>query len=95
MANETLYGSFLCISDIPLEKRLRFAGHCACWKDQYVSDLVLWQPMAIFLRGGHARKTFLYRLLNDTGMNNIVELHRSIFDRDDWNLIARAAVGVV
>ena len=95
VTNETLYGSLPRISDILLERRLRFAGHCVCRKDQPVSDLVLWQPVGTFVRGENARMTFPRRLLNDTGMNNVTELHHSMLDRYDWKLRIRAAAGVV
>ena len=83
VTNETLYRRLPRISDILLERRLRFAGHCVRRKDQLVSNLILWQPVGTFVRGGHARMTFPRRLLNDTGMNNITELHHSMLDRDD------------
>jgi len=94
ITNIELYGSLLRISKVLLSRRLRFAGHCVRRTDQLVSDLVLWQPTGTLIHGGHVRMTFLRRLLKDTSLSAITELHSIMLEKNDWRSVISGLASV-
>ena len=92
VTNADLYGTLPKVSKRLLERKLRFAAHCARATDQPVSELLFWDHTRMIsgkcTRGAGARPNYAKRLLEECGcvVRSDTELAKLMKDREQWQL---------
>ena len=78
-----LYGHLPPITKTIQVRRARHAGHCWRWKDELVSDVLLWTPTYGQAKAGRPARTYKQQLCEDTGCNP-EDLPEVMNDREKW-----------
>lgn len=68
---------------------IKISGHCAQHQEEEASNLTPWEPMH---RTGIIRKgwlSYVYALLNDTGLDTGTELRTVIMHRTTWKQLIK------
>ena len=81
--NKELYGNIPPISQTIKIQRMRFAGHVWRNKNEFASNVLLWQPSHGKQDPGRPKRTFIYQLADDTGCN-AQELSNAMNNKEDW-----------
>ena len=91
MTNEELYGDLPPVSRKIQQRRMRLAGHCWRHPEELANKLVLWEPLEGTRKRGQQKTTFIDNLLQDTGLENTLELKSFMEDRLEWKGIVASA----
>ena len=91
MTNEELYGDLPPVSRKIQQRRMRLAGHCWRHPEELANKLVLWEPLEGTRKRGQQKTTFIDNLLQDTGLENTLELKSFMEDRLEWKRIVASA----
>ena len=78
-----LYGNIPPLSVIIRERRMRFAGHCGCSKDELARDVLLWHPRQGKTPIGRPARTYIDQLRDDSGITS-EDLSTAMLDRQGW-----------
>ena len=84
LTNVELYGDLPPVSSKVQQRRMRLAGHCWRHPEEIANKLVLWEPTEGSRNRGQQKTTFIDNLLQDTGMENSIELKSIMEDREEW-----------
>ena len=64
---QPLYGHLLPITKIIHVRWTRHVGHCWRWRDELISDVLLWTPSRGRAKAGRPARTYIQQLCEDTG----------------------------
>ena len=84
LTNAELYGDLLPLSTKIQQRRMRLAGHCWRHPEEIANKLVLWEPQEGTRNRGLQKTTFVDNLLQDTGLENSLELGSLMVNRVEW-----------
>jgi len=63
---------------------MKIAGHCLRHEEEIACKLVLWEPTERRRRRGRKALSYIDALLDDSGMDNVLELKTAMMDRLGW-----------
>ena len=89
--NFQLYGDLPQLSTKIRQRRMRLAGHCWRHPEEIANTLVLWEPQEGTRNRGLQRTTYVDNLLQDTGMENSLELKSLMENRLEWKKAVASA----
>ena len=92
LTNAELYGDLLPVTTKIQQRRMRLAGHCLRHPEEIANKLVLWEPQEGTRNRGLQKTTYVDNLLQDTGMDNTLELKSLMENRVEWKRMI-ASVG--
>ena len=91
LTNVELYGDLPPVSRKIQQRRMRLAGHCWRHPEEMANILVLWEPLEGTRNRGQQKTTFIDNLLQDTGLENSLELKSIMEDRLEWKRVVASA----
>ena len=91
LTNFQLYGDLPQLSTKIRQRRMRLAGHCWRHPEEIANTLVLWEPQEGTRNRGLQRTTYVDNLLQDTGMENSLELKSLMENRLEWKKAVASA----
>ena len=91
LTNLQLYGDLPQLSTKIRQRRMRLAGHCWRHPEEIANTLVLWEPQEGTRNRGLQRTTYVDNLLQDTGMENSLELKSLMENRLEWKKAVASA----
>ena len=84
ITNKQLYNGLSPVSDTIQARRLRLAGHTFRDESSPAHHTITWDPFHGTFSRGRPTQTFIDILLNDTGLDNIIELECCMKDKINW-----------
>ena len=84
ITNKQLYNGLSPVSNTIKARRLRLAGHTFRDTSSPAHQTITWDPSHGTLSRGRPTQTFVDTLLNDTGLDNIIELECCMKDKINW-----------
>ena len=88
--NREVYGNLPPLSDIIMQRRLQFAGHCLRTADQPISHLVFWNPPGGHPNRGRRKMSYTDTITRDTNLNPN-ETQQLMRDKATWHHFIKAA----